>query len=490
MPDPDPAAPDELHRAGVAELRARRTSSVALVEALLARIEEIDAPGSEVALRSVLAVCPDALDQAHRADRAAGADRADGPGPDRPLHGIPVLVKDNIEVAGMPSTAGATSLAGRPPAADAPLVARLRAAGAIVLGTTNLSEWANLRSSRSSSGWSAVGGLTVNPWALDRSAGGSSSGSGAALAAGLAPLAIGTETDGSITCPASLNGVAGLKPAVGALPTAGIVPISWSQDTPGPMARTVADVALLHEVLSGVGGVVDRVGAGVAGLRVGVPAAWRTGHPGSDDVLDAAAERLAAAGAELLPVELPRTSPDIDRAELLVMTAELHDGLARYLPGRGSGGPQDLAAVIAHEAAHPDVELPHFGHDLLQRAVATGGTATEEYADARRRCLEWALGGCLQPAVAQVDALLGAAYAPAWKIDLVLGDQISADSGVTRAPAMAGWPIATAPAGLVAGLPVGVALVGPPGSEANLLALAAAAEVDLGAPTFRRPGRG
>ena len=253
---PSPAAPlrvravdEELAYSDVFALRRGRVGAELLVDGLLERIGELDSPGTSTALRSVLAVSPRAGDEARACDRSPDSG---------PLHGVPVLVKDNIEVAGLPSTAGATSLASRPARADAPLVGRLRAAGAIILGTTNLSEWANIRSARSTSGWSAVGGLTGNPWALDRSPGGSSSGSAAAVAAGFAPLAIGTETDGSITCPASLNGVAGIKPTVGSVPTAGVVPISASQDSPGPIARTVDEVALLLEVLSARSGILDR----------------------------------------------------------------------------------------------------------------------------------------------------------------------------------------------------------------------------------------
>ncbi len=235
---------DDLAYADVFSLQRRRVPAESLVEVLLGRVSALDAPGSPTALRSVLALSESALAEARACDRAD---------PVGPLHGVPVLVKDNIEVAGMPSTAGATSLAGRPATRDAPLVSRLRDAGAVILGTANLSEWANIRSARSTSGWSAVGGLTGNPWALDRNAGGSSSGSGAAVAAGLVPLSIGTETDGSITCPASLNGVVGIKPTVGSVPTEGVVPISASQDSPGPMARTVDEVALLLEVLTARG---------------------------------------------------------------------------------------------------------------------------------------------------------------------------------------------------------------------------------------------
>ena len=246
---------DELAYADVPALQRYAGTAEALVEVLLGRVSALDAPGSPTALRSVLSVSDNALSEARARDRTD---------PIGPLHGVPVLVKDNIEVAGLPSTAGATSLAGRPATRDAPLVRRLRDAGAVILGTANLSEWANIRSARSTSGWSAVGGLTGNPWALDRNAGGSSSGSGAALAAGLAPLAVGTETDGSITCPASVNGVAGIKPAVGAISTDGVVPISASQDSPGPMARTVDEVALLLEVLTGWSGILDRPVGGSA----------------------------------------------------------------------------------------------------------------------------------------------------------------------------------------------------------------------------------
>ena len=299
------------------------------MEELLGRVATLDAPGSPTALRSVLAVSESALSEARRCDQTD---------PVGPLHGVPVLVKDNIEVAGLPSTAGATSLAGRLPAHDAPLVRRIREAGAVILGTANLSEWANIRSARSTSGWSAVGGLTGNPWALDRNAGGSSSGSGAALAAGLAPLAIGTETDGSITCPASLNGVAGIKPTVGSIPTEGVVPISASQDSPGPMARTVDEVALLLEVLTANPGFLDRARGGVAGLRVGVARTWRTGHPGTDELFDDVAGRLAAAGAVVHDVQAAVPTSSEEEDELTVLLCELVDGLAAYLPTRAPAG--------------------------------------------------------------------------------------------------------------------------------------------------------
>jgi amidase len=472
--DPSPAT-EELAYATVSELRRHMESgeltSVALTETLLRRIEDVDSTASATVLRSVLAVSERALDEAGRSDRR----RADGTGRGV-LEGIPVLVKDNVEVVGLPSTAGATSLLGRPPTDDAPLVSRLRERGAVIVGTTNLSEWANLRSSRSSGGWSAVGGLTGNPWSLDRNAGGSSSGSGAALAAGLAPLAVGTETDGSITCPCSLNGVAGIKPAVGAVPAAQVVPISFSQDSPGPMARTVADVAVMLEVLSARDGIVARVERGIGGIRVGVADGWRTGHPATDELFEQAVEQLVSAGADMVRVSPAVPPEEVEEDELTVLLCELKTSIDRYLPTRGAGGPQSLAEVIAHEDAHRDIEQQWFGHDLFVRAVELGGCDTEIYRAARARNLAWSLETCLQPAMDGIDVLLAPTYGPAWKSDLVLGGHPAAAAPTTKAPAIAGWPIATVPMGLVSGLPVGMGLVGRPGCEADLLAVGLAVE--------------
>ena len=488
--DPSPST-EELAYAGAAELTERlatgEISSVQITETLLRRIEDVDRPGSPTELRSVLAVSDRALEEAERSDRG----RADGQ-PRRPLEGIPVLVKDNVEVAGLPACAGATSLIGRPATRDAPLVRRLRDAGAVVLGTTNLSEWANIRSTRSTGGWSAVGGLTANPWALDRNAGGSSSGSGAAVAAGLAPLAVGTETDGSITCPASLNGVAGIKPAVGQVPADGVVPISFSQDSPGPMARRVDDVALMLEVLAGATGIVDRMKHGIKGTRIGVATTWRTGHPATDAAFEAAVDALKAAGAQMSEVEAAMPTPEAEDDELTVMLCELKDSLDRYLPTRGPEGPQSLADVVAYERAHAETELRWFGHDLFERALELGGCRTDGYRQARARNLEWALAGCLEPALAGVDVLVAPTYGPAWKTDLILGGHPAAAAPTTMAAAIAGWPIATVPMDLVEGLPVGLGLVGRPGSEADLLAVAAAVEAAEGEPArpaWRAPSR-
>jgi amidase len=493
-PDPHPDTEDLAFRdvsALRADLTAGRLDSAELVEALLARIEALDDPSGPWALRSVLAVASSARQEAAACDADRRDQRVRGP-----LHGIPVLVKDNIEVAGLPGTAGSTALLGRPPTADAPLAARLRGAGAVVLGATNLSEWANIRSPRSTGGWSAVGGLTVNPWALDRNAGGSSSGAGAALAAGLAPLAVGTETDGSITCPASLNGVSGLKPTVGAVPTAGMVPVCASQDSPGPMARRVADVASLYEVLSGVAGVGDRAAAGIAGLRVAVATTWRTGHPATDEAFEAALPHLERAGAVVHRVDVATPGRLDVLDEGVVMLCELYDDLSTYLAGRAGEGPRSLAEVVAFESAHADTELAHFGHEHFEKALDLRGRGGAHYGPARARNLAWALDTCLRPALAGADVLVAPTYGPAWKNDLVLGGHAAAASPVTMAPAIAGWPLATVPMAVVDGLPVGLGVVGRPGDEGVLLAVATVVEAGVTddrrstfRPTWRTPGR-
>lgn len=466
----------ELSAAELAgSLAAGTTTSEAVTSALLDRIAAVDGAGTDVALRSVLAVNPDA------ARDAAGADVERSNGLVRSaLHGVPIVIKDNVEAVGLPGTAGATSLLGRPVRTDAPLVRRLRDAGMVVLAATNLSQWANLRSPRSTSGWSAVGGLTVNPYRLDRSAGGSSSGSGAAVAARLAPLSVGTETDGSITCPASLNGLVGLKPAVGAIPADGVVPISKSQDSPGPLARTVLDVALLYEVLAATPGVADRVRGGASGLRVGAATTLLTSNPGTDAAFGEAIAALERAGATVTDVAYPSTPPDVDNDELTVLLCEMADDLTAYLAAREGDGPHSLAEAIAHEDAHRDVELCYFGHEFFERALASGGRASADYAPARERNLAWAKAQCLEPALETVDLVVAPAYGPAWKNDLTLGGHPAAYSGICSASAIAGWPIATVPMGVVDGLPVGLSLVGRPGTEPVLLAAAAGLEREAG----------
>ncbi len=476
------------------DLVAGHTTSVVVTRTLLDRIAALDGPG-EIHLQAVLALAPDALDAAARLDAERSAGHVRGP-----LHGVPVLVKDNIEAVGLPGSAGSLALADRTVTRDAALVARLREAGLVVLGATNLSEWANIRSSRSTSGWSAVGGLTGNPWALDRSAGGSSSGSGAAVAGGLTPLAIGTETDGSITCPSSLNGCVGLKPTVGLLPTQGIVPISGSQDAPGPMARSVYDAALLLDALTGASHYGAACGTvSLTEVRLAVADAWLSGHPATDALFAATLDTLREHGSRAAGVTVPGPET-FEPDELLVLLAELQTDLDAYLATRPGRGPASLADVVAFNREHAADELSHFGQELLEQALTTGGRAATEYGEARARNLDQVLRGCLEPVFAGADApdlLVAPAYAPAWKSDLVNGDASIGGGLASAAPSIAGWPVLCLPMGLVDGLPVGLVLIGQASSEAKLLAIGHAIESALGlrssgalTPTWSPPTRG
>lgn len=494
MTDPHPPSAD-LAAAGLDEVSGRLAdgtwTSVALVQALQERIRAIDVDGP--ALDSVLAMAADAAEVAAQRDEERRSGRVRGP-----LHGVPVMVKDNIEAVGLPATAGSLALAGREVAGDAPLVARLREAGAVILASTNLSEWANFRSPRSTSGWSGVGGLTGNPWALDRSAGGSSSGSGAAVAAGLAPVAIGTETNGSITCPAALNGVVGLKPTVGAVSARQVVPISGSQDVPGPLARSVADVAVVTEVLTGR---TDLVGSltreAASALRVGVVGGWLSGHAGTDALFATAVQVLTPAVAEVLSVDVPANDGQVHADQVTVLVCEMRSDLDAYLAARPGAGVRSVADVVAFNRDHADAELAHFGQEYLEAAVACGGRADEAYQGARERNVEFARDRCLGPALERADVLIAPAYQPAWKSDLVHGDQVSGGGAICTPPAILGWPILTVPMGVVDGLPVGLSLTGPAGSEAALLAVGRALESALGlvgsgalVPAWRPPIRG
>ena len=469
------------------QLDSGELSSRQLITALLSRIDALDVATSDIALQSIAAIAPDVVEVATERDAERALGRIRGP-----LHGVPVVIKDNIEAEGLPGVAGSSSLVGRP-TRDAPLVSRLREAGAIVMAASNLSEWANMRSPHSTSGWSATGGLVGNPWALDRSAGGSSSGSGAALAAGLTPLAVGTETDGSIVCPASLNGVVGLKATIGSIPRDHIIPISSSQDAPGSMGRSVNDVALLFSVLSNqpLTNFRDKE------VRFGVASSWRTGHDATDALFDEFVPRLQAANEVVVTVTPALAGEQEHQDEFEVLLDELHDDLTAYLEGRPGEGVRSLADVVAYENAHADIEMPHFGHEFFEMSLARGGRKNEMYRTSRERSLRWAIDTCLEPALADLDVLIAPSYAPAWKSDLSLsGHQAAKSSGVTMAAAIAGWPIANVPLGLVDGLPVGVAIVGRANSE--WLVLAAAHKIEavisswqpLGRPSFRRPQRG
>ncbi len=468
------AAP--LHELGALEAAALmadgRLTSIDLVEHLLARIER-----REPTLRAVVAVHPEAGEQARAADARRAAGQALSP-----FDGIPVIIKDNIECIGLPATVGSLAMVGSPAERDAPLVARLRAAGMVVLAASNLSEWANFRGKHSTSGWSGVGGLTDNPWKPGHSAGGSSSGSGAALAAGYAPLAVGTETDGSITCPASLCGVVGLKPTVGTVPVDGIAPIAASHDSPGPMGRSVADAGALLAVLTGqaFGGQGDHERHRPRRYVLGMPRAWLAGDSDTDGLFAGAVEALRAAGLTVLEVDAAGATEESARDEVTVLVHEMAEDLDAYLAGRPGTAPRSIAEVIAFNEAHREDELAHHGQEFLEAAVCSGGRAAPEYGAARARNLAWAVDSVLIPAFAHgVDALISPAYGPAWRSELAGGDTFVGGL-VTSAPAVAGWPILTLPIGLVGGLPVGLSIVGPEHGEDSLLAIGAAVEAALG----------
>jgi amidase len=437
-------------------------SSVEQVTRALARLDEVDPLIASVCTRNEAA-----LEHARQRD-AEAAERAVGP-----LHGRPVLVKDNIDTADLPTTAGSLALAALPnPSQDAQLVQRLRAAGMVVLGKTNLSEWANIRDDNSASGWSAYGGLTRNPYALNRSAGGSSAGSGAAVGAGIAPYAIGTETDGSISCPAAFNGCVGLKPTVGLVPTAGVVPVSHSQDSPGPMATSVRDAAALLGVLAdgGVDYAAHAVDGRLAGKRIGVPRATYWGYsPHADEHAERALSLLAAEGATIVDGTDLVSMEDFDwHDELLVMLAELRSGLEGYLVTRLGDGPRTLADVVAFNRDHAATELAHFGQSLFEQSLEGPGVESREYAEARARCLRKGRDG-LDALLREhdLDALVSPSYPPAMPIDLVNPE--SQEGSCTTPTAIAGYPLLTVPSGLAAGLPVAVSFWGTAGSEATLV---------------------
>ncbi len=452
------------------------------VEQLLDRVETVDAH-----VNSICTPHPDALAQAAARD----AEAADGR-PRGPLHGVPVLVKDNVDTADLPTTAGSLALADAPPPSrDAPLVQRMREAGMVVLGKTNLSEWANIRDEGSTSGWSAYGGLTRNPYALNRSAGGSSSGSGAAVAAGLAPLAIGTETDGSITCPAAFNGSVGIKPTVGLVPTEGVVPISASQDSPGPLAATVRSGAALLGVLAGNG--VDyaehATDGRLAGKRIGVPRKSFWGYsPHADAAAERAVAQLSAEGAVIVDhTDLASLEGFAWEDELLVLLAELKAGLADYLPTRPGDVPRTLEEVVAFNREHADTELAHFGQGLFEQALAGPDVTSREYAEARARCVAASRDDGIDAVLREhrLDALVTPSYAPACPIDLVNPE---AHPGACTSPtAMAGYPLLTVPTELAAGLPVAVSFWGTAGSETTLVEIAHGYETARDKTTGRLP---
>lgn len=445
-------------------------------------------------VHAVIALAPDITAQV-RAALAGGG----------PLEGRTVLVKDNIETRELPTTAGSLALKDSWTRRDAPLIANLRAAGGVVMGKTNLSEWANIRDGNSTSGWSAIGGLTRNPHAIDRNSCGSSSGSGAAVAAGFAWAAIGTETDGSITCPASVNGVVGFKPTVGLVSRTHVVPISHSQDTAGPMARSVADAAQLLNAIAGSDpadpATVDAERyktdftarldtSSLAGTRIGV-LTQQIGDRADVQALFARAQSdLEAAGAVLVPIDYAFVD-EMGSAEFTVLLYELRTDMADYLASLpGEGLPRTLADIVAFNRAHADRELRWFGQATFERALKT--TDADEYRKARETSLRLAGEEGIDKLLADNDVafLIAPTTGPAWSTDLIHGDHYDGSIGAGSLAAVAGYPHLTVPMGAVEDLPVGLSFMGPKWSDAKVLAAGAAYErartAVLAEPSFER----
>lgn len=464
-------------------LRRGEITSVELARMSLERIAALDFEK----LRSVIEVNPDALDIAARLDRERRSGRARGP-----LHGLPVVVKDNIDTGDrMLTSAGSLAMTAAPAVRDASLVSAMRRAGLLLLGKANLSEWANFRSSRSSSGWSGRGRQTRNPYVLDRSPGGSSSGSGVVAAAGFAALSVGTETDGSITSPAAANGVVGLKPGVGVVDQSGIVPISFSQDAAGPMARTVTDAALL------LGAMVTRPAdytrnlrkTALQGRRLGVLRKPYTGYSEhTDRVYEDSLRALKELGAVLVEVEIAnteelRTPPT---AEYIVLKYEFKHGLNRYLKHRRGLPVRTLSDLIRWNRDHADVEMPYFQQEIFEQAEATTGLRAREYREARARALQLMRVDGIDRLLREhnLDALVAPGRAPAWTIDEIDGDR--GLGGSSQPSAVAGYPIISVPAGWAHELPLALVFFAGPGSESRLLGFAYAFEQLV---QMRRPPR-
>ena len=501
MTAPQPGAPGAfaLEEASIRDLVAdqesgRRTARQ-ISELYLARIDAVDRGGP--ALHSIIEVNPDALAIADGLDRERAATGLRGP-----LHGVPVLIKDNIDTADrMTTTAGSLALEGSIATRDAFVVSRLRAAGAVILGKTNLSEWANFRSTNSTSGWSARGGLVRNPYALDRNPCGSSSGSGAAIAANLAAVAIGTETNGSIVCPSHANSLVGIKPTVGLVSRAGIIPIAHTQDTAGPMARTVADAALVLGVLAGsdardtATAAADRHAAdygaaldagALRGARIGIPRKRFFGYSADADRLaEEAIARMQALGAVIVdPADIPHAGTYGDEA-LEVLLYEFKHGVNAYLGALGpSAHVRSLADVIAFNEAHRAREMPFFGQELLLMAQKKGSLTGKAYRDALAKIRRLSRKEGLDAVMDQhrLDALVAPTGSPPWMTDLVNGDHYIGSSSTPAA--VAGYPSITVPAGYAHGLPVGISFIGRAWSEPRLVALAYAYEQ---ATAHRRP---
>lgn len=479
--------PFELSEAGVADFQrgmaSGKYSAEMLVRLYLRRIEEVDRNGPK--LKSVIELNPDALAIA----RALDAERK-STGPRGPLHGIPILIKDNIDTHDrMTTTAGSLALKGSIAPRDSFLVERLRAAGAVILGKTNLSEWANFRGNRSISGWSARGGLTRNPYATDHSTSGSSAGSASAVSASLCAVAIGTETNGSIVSPSSYCGIVGLKPTVGLVSRAGIIPISSSQDTAGPMGRTVADVAALLGAMTGIDPLDPATEASkgkvqpdytaflnataLRGARIGVARNLFFSHPQADPVIEAALAALQRQGAVLMdPASLPSRQRQGD-ADYQLMLYEFKAGLNAYFASLGSAAPvKSLKELIEFNEKNREREMPFFGQEILIAAEAKGPLTDPAYLEANAKCVKWARTDGIDAVMDkfQLDALIAPTTGPAHALDLINGDR--GLGGSSWYAAVAGYPAITVPAGNIFGLPMGISFFGRAWSEPKLIGLA------------------
>jgi amidase len=489
---------DELEEVSIAGLqegmRGGKWSARELAEKYIERIERFDRKGP--ALKSVIELNPDAVSLAAALDR----ERKDGR-VRSPLHGVPILLKDNIDTADrMQTTAGSLALVGTPAPRDAFIAARLREAGAVILGKTNLSEWANFRSTHSSSGWSGRGGQTRNPYAIDRNPCGSSSGSGVAVAANFAAAAVGTETDGSIVCPSSASGIVGIKPTLGLVSRSGIIPIAHSQDTAGPMARTVADACVLLGALAGID-LRDRATqssrgkshtdytrfldpAGLRGARIGVARKFFGFSDRVDKLMTDAIDALKRAGAIVIdPADLP-SHGKYDDSEFEVLLYEFKADLNKYLAERGAGVPRSLKELIDFNERNREREMPYFGQEIFIRAQAKGPLTDKAYlaALAKNHRLSRAEGIDAVMTKHRLDAIIAPTGGPPWTTDLVNGDHFS--GGSSTPAAVAGYPNINVPAGYVYGLPVGISFFGRAYSEPVLIRLAYAFEQ---ATRHRRP---
>ncbi len=460
----------DIEEASLTDLQAGLTTgrftSVALVEQYFARVTDIDQK-----INSVIEKNPDAPAIADALDRERKQK-----GPRSPLHGLPILNKDNIDTADkMMTTAGSLALAGTPAPKDAALVSRLRDAGAIILGKTNLSEWANYRSSHSTSGWSGRGGQTRNPYCLDRNPSGSSSGSGAACTASLCAAAIGTETDGSVVSPASMCGLVGIKPTIGLIPGAGIIPISHRQDTAGPMTRTVTDAALLLAALTGAGYGRALDPNGLKGARLGVARQLFGFNDHVDKMMIEVLDSLSKLGAELVdPVNIP-TFSKLSDMETEAMSWEFKNDLNAYLAARG-GTMRTLADLISFNEKNRAREMPYFDQDLFIKAEARGPLSSKAYRDLEQRLSHASKGDGIDKVMQdhKLDAMVAPTDSPAWPIDYVLGDHQVATTSTPAA--IAGYPHVTVPAFQVYGLPVGLSFFGSPRTEVKLIRYAYAFE--------------